>query len=516
MKNSCSLLLAASSLLSPVSGLQLNKRHSPAVLPVNFDKKIRQASESLRRRADDAVVDMDVDKHGQTIAYWANFTIGTPPQKLYSELDTGSADLLVLTDEIEVCKNKSECVGNVFSTGKSRTLQWVDSEPEVSGAFGSGETWSGYYANDTFTYGDATIDGLQFVATTEYNNTVSNINSVFGIGLPALENAVDKYANLPYALRNAGHINTAAYSLWLDSDQSGQLLFGGVNKAKYTGPLITFPMPKNNDSNIVDKSLIVMEGFSTTNNGKTTKLDFAPRAALLDTGTIKSRLTLDMTLHMVEHLPFVGDVVNGAVIPCDISDKHTVDFTFGDLTLKAPLKNFLTDFVGDLGLDGIPYCPIFYDPKATQIVLGDDFLRSAYIVFDNENREVSLAAYNPDGGEDDIYEIAEGVPGAAAAKNIPMQFEGYNGVANGDPTSAPFSMSTVTITVLSGATASATGIKGPDSTGEGLNFGKPTETGKADGEGDDDKDSAAVRNRAGSAVSAAVFGFVAGAALLMW
>ncbi|KAL4727958.1 hypothetical protein ACLX1H_004660 [Fusarium chlamydosporum] len=380
-----------------------------------------------------------------------------PPQKLHSELDTGSADLLVLTDEIEVCKNKSECVGNVFSTGKSRTLQWVDSEPEVSGAFGSGETWPGYYANDTFTYGDATIDGLQFVATTECNNT-----------------------------------------------------------AKYTGPLITFPMPKNNDSNIVDKSLIVMEGFSTTNNGKTTKLDFAPRAALLDTGTIKSRLTLDMTLHMVEHLPFVGDVVNGAVIPCDISDKHTVDFTFGDLTLKAPLKDFLTDFVGDLGLDGVPYCPIFYDPKATQIILGDDFLRSAYIVLDNENREVSLAAYNPDGGEDDIYEIAKGVPGAAAAKNIPMQFEGYNGVANGDPTSAPFSMSTVTITVLSGTTASATGIKGPDSTGEGLNFGKPTETGKADGEGDDDKDSAAVRNLAGSAVSAAVFGFVAAAALLMW
>ncbi|KAH7183374.1 uncharacterized protein B0J16DRAFT_345731 [Fusarium flagelliforme] len=89
---------------------------------------------------------MKVDKHGLTWLYWANFTIITPPQLLYSEIDTGSAGPLVLTDEIEACQGKDiACTGNVSSTGKSRTFGWADSEPGASGSFGSGEAWSDYY-----------------------------------------------------------------------------------------------------------------------------------------------------------------------------------------------------------------------------------------------------------------------------------------------------------------------------------------------------------------------------------
>ena len=47
--------------------------------------------------------------------------------------------------------------------------------------------------------------------------------------------------------------------------------------------------------------------------------------------------------------------------------------------------------------------------------MGDTFLRGAYVVYDLENNEISLANTDYDGGDDDILEIGTGtapVPGA--------------------------------------------------------------------------------------------------------
>ncbi|KAG8670497.1 hypothetical protein FPOAC2_09856 [Fusarium poae] len=511
MKGSSSLLLASSTLLSAASGLQLNKRHDPSVVSINFEKKTRDSSASLRKRADD-VAEMDVDKHGTNFLYWTNFTIGTPPQNLYAEIDTGSSDLLVLTDEIKTC-DKEECIGNIFTIQKSRTFDWIESEDQVSGSFGSGESWSGYYANDTFSFGDIKLDNFQFVATTEYNSTTAGIFSIFGIGLPSGQRAAKKFPSLPYALRNAGEINTAAYSLWLDDDQSGHFLFGGVNKAKYTGPLVTFPIPLTDPSDTVaERLLVVLEGFGTTNDGNSTSIDFYPRPVLLDSGTVMSRLTQDMALHVMTTLDGVITKEYGAMVPCDKDHKYTLDFTFGELTINVPLAYFLTKLSDDVGFDGVSYCKVFYDPKATDIILGDDFLKGAYVVYDYENLEISLAQYNPKGGKDDIHEIVRNVPGATQAKNIPMKFDQYEGTEMGDPTSAPSEIKTVSMTVISSGTATATAIGDPRSTNAGLSIAKPTEAGDAKSS---DEDSAAARSLPGNAISAVIFGVITGV-LCMW
>ncbi|RGP69581.1 hypothetical protein FSPOR_4685 [Fusarium sporotrichioides] len=249
MKGSASLLLAPSSLLGAASGLQLNKRHDPAVVSFNYEKNTRDASPSLGRRADD-VAEMNVDKHGTTFLYWANFTIYTPPQNLYAEIDTGSSDLLVLTERLK----------------PSRTFDWVESADEVSGSFGSRESWSGYYADDTFSFGNVKLDSFQFVATTVFNATTSGMFSIFGVGLPIGQRAAKKFPSLPYALRNAGESNTAACSLLLDDDQSGHFLFSR-----------TKPTPSDT---VAERLLVIMEGFGTTNDGNSTTIDFDCRPVL--------------------------------------------------------------------------------------------------------------------------------------------------------------------------------------------------------------------------------------------
>ncbi|EXM21313.1 hypothetical protein V3481_016827 [Fusarium oxysporum f. sp. vasinfectum] len=151
---------------------------------------------------------MKVDQQG--VLCWANFTIGNPSQRLSAEIDTGSPDLIVPTNQIETC------------------------------------VWEGIYANDTFTLGSSTLKSFQFVGVSEYNATTNGITSTFGVGLYTREHAEIRYPNLPYALAEAGEINTPALSLWLDNKTHGEFLFGGVKKAKYIGPLVSYPVVVDN------------------------------------------------------------------------------------------------------------------------------------------------------------------------------------------------------------------------------------------------------------------------------
>jgi hypothetical protein len=440
MKGSPIILL--STLLSCASGLELHKRHNPAVVQVDFEKRTKDFFPGHGKRD---IANMKVGQ--RDYLYWANFTLGNPPQELSAVIDTGSSDLVILTNEIENCE-KGRCRGGVFNTEKSKTFEW--SEQRVSGSYGSGESWKGNYANDTLAFGDTTLESFQFVGTTMFNAKSYDKINVFGVGIGRLKDSKTKYRNLPYALAVAGAINTPAYSMWLEDDITGQFLFGGVDKAKYKEPLVTYPIPINNESNKRDRALAVMTGFETTHNEESSELDFEPRPVLLDSGTPKSRLTLDMTMHLINTMNVSYYEKHGPAAPCEGSSRNTLDFTFGELTISVPLSNFLweTSFVSD----GLAYCKIRYDATATHIILGDDFLKGAYGVFDFANMEISLAARNPEDAEDDIHEIVREVPGASAATGVPGKYLGFDQPALSNPMAVPSGIPTVNETFLSTAT----------------------------------------------------------------
>ena len=71
------------------------------------------------------------------------------------------------------------------------------------------------------------------------------------------------------------------------------------------------------------------------------------------------------------------------------------------------------------GAEDIPYCGLHLSPTRSKMaVLGDSFLRSAYVVYDLDNKVIALAQSNntatPSGVDSDIREItaAGGIAGA--------------------------------------------------------------------------------------------------------
>ena len=280
-------LCAFGALATSASALNLAKRDSPSTLSVPFIRKRADEHYQNIRRSDG--VDVKMDKHGRKQQYWANFTLGSPPVNLWAEMDTGSADLLVLTNNIPACgSDPKSCAGGVVSASKSSTWTWL--KTATSGYFNSGETWKGTFATDKLTIGGTTLNDFQFIGLTEFSGTSAGIYSIFGIGFYSRENVpqgaqgASSYNNLVYALADAGTINTAAYSLYLEDADKGSFLFGAVDKSKYHEPLVTFNVARNNYAFRVansrtqgrDKALVVLTGFGTTHDGKSSNLEFTP------------------------------------------------------------------------------------------------------------------------------------------------------------------------------------------------------------------------------------------------
>lgn len=264
---------------------------------------------------------------------------------------------------------------------------------------------------------------------------------VLGIGYPinealVLQHGHAPYANLPRAMVDRGLINTMAYSLWLnDLDAStGSILFGGVNTGKFHGELHTLPViPQNGTYSHFE---IALTRFAVTSSGQTKAYnsDSFPAAALLDSGSSLTYLPDPVVEELytdfeVTYIPSSGV----GVVPCALAreDIH-MNFTFSEPTISVPMDEMVLDVGAGTFEDGTPACVLGISPAGDgSIVLGDTFLRSAYVVYDLENNEISLAQTRFNSSDDNILEITKGPSGVPKATQVKDAVTSAIGAADG-------------------------------------------------------------------------------------
>ncbi|KAJ5719575.1 hypothetical protein N7493_007153 [Penicillium malachiteum] len=422
-----SSLLSLATLALPALGeLILHKRDVPAV--VGFDIKRKDipnpiARDQARRKRADTV---SVTLQNEEYIYLCNVTLGTPGQSVYLVLDTGSSDLWVNTPNSTYCEeNSSECdYYGTYNPSKSSTYSYVNSDFNIS--YADGSSASGYYATETLKIGGTEITDLQFGIGYES----SSEEGVLGIGYITNEALVSTedttYANLPKAMVNKGLIKSNAYSLWLNDLDSneGSILFGGVNTEKYHGSLSTLPIDKT--GNEYSAFYITLTGVSMTNSSGTTNYSSSafPAAALLDSGSSLTYLPNGVVEDIYDVLEVSYDEELGyGFIACSAAKKDVnISYTFSTPMITVGIAELVLDLGGDEYFsNGEQACAFGIAPAGeSSPVLGDTFLRSAYVVYDLANNEISLANTKFGSTGSNIEEIGTGtdsVPDATSVAN---------------------------------------------------------------------------------------------------
>ncbi|CUS25143.1 LAQU0S28e00430g1_1 [Lachancea quebecensis] len=305
-----------------------------------------------------------------------------------------------------------------FATDSSSTFKSNNTAFYIE--YGDSTYALGTWGRDNVTLQDITLSGISMAVANESNSTFG----VLGIGLTDLEvtnvgslvgssGEPYTYDNLPAKMVSEGIIHKNAYSLFLDSldAKKGSVLFGAVDHSKYTGTLYTLPLSNSYRSMGYTDPIqleITLQGFGMTANNTNTTFTTTPLTALLDSGTTLTYLPSSLVRLVAAKLGARYDSSYGYYFfRCSaVEDSDELVFDFGGFHIASKLSNFIIESSGSV-------CALGLVPQSSSnVILGDNFLTAAYVVYDLENLEISLAQANYNGGSSDIEVITSTVPNA--------------------------------------------------------------------------------------------------------
>lgn len=403
----------------------------PGTLSLDFD--VVQASDvrspnRLNRRDITGTFPIDIRDEGfyyKTIIY-----LGTPPQKFEVLIDTGSSDVWVNALQNPFCdENYCETRGR-FDHTRSSTYRSNSSDFYIEYATPTYET--GNWSTDTFGIGDIQIPNFSFGLGLGGNSSTAFL----GLGYTKTEasyanvNTKYEYANLPIRLVDSGITNTPAYSLWLGGFElyaGGKVLFGGVDHSKYEGTLGKLPVLKDSAGEYSYLNVALHELTLSVNETKKELLGGKAIPALLDSGATRTYLPLELAKEVlinqlnVTYSPLDG----GYVTRC--ATKGGLTFNFGGVIIEASFSSLFKPVTGYFSPttfpDGSRKCVVDIDAStASYALLGDSFLRNAYVVYDLKNNEIALAQSKPTATDSNVEAIVSTIPSATKAPGYSSTF----------------------------------------------------------------------------------------------
>ena len=413
--------------------LAVANAHEP--LRLDFTKRcIRTEARPLSSRS----LDQPLLNGQGGLEYWVNITIGTPPQSLSVQLDTGSSDLWIPSNAAPICADQdgvSGCTNGAFQPSDSSTYKLLAHDFNMS-YYDPSDNDSGDYFTDTVTMGSATLPELQMgLALTAVDSIgVMGISFASGETICWEHGECDRIVpTVVDALKAANYTQRVAYSMYLNDleSDSGSILFGAIDTSRYSGPLIALPMQPDGQGNVTDFSVSLTSVSIRTANGKTQKLSTPELAvpALLDSGTFDTELPASIANAIISGMGAVT-VDGSAIVPCRYTYADaTIVFDFGGPggpQISVPMSEMVVD-AGFTFSDGSEACYLGVDAVddslGGSIILGDTFLRSAYVVYDLENQIIGLAQAKFNVTDSNIIAVPSGtgLPGVSSTAAVTVK-----------------------------------------------------------------------------------------------
>ncbi|KAK5137741.1 hypothetical protein LTR08_007312 [Meristemomyces frigidus] len=353
--------------------------------------------------------------------YWINITIGTPGQPQALQLDTGSRSLWVPAKGSAICSSTQVPCSILGAFDSAQSSTFVDTDQSTTVGFADGGSVTGDWFYDTVHIsGEAVTSQLTVLGTSG-----SGLDEgILGVGFPA------SYPTLNHNLAAQGVIASNSYSIWLDelSAAGGTILFGGLNLARFVAPLLKMPVVGGttmadgtisfNQPTVKLSRVATLQGSQRTVQ---TAADYS-EPAVLDTGTsltVLQKPLADTIISAMGASYYPSTAPSGnTIIPCSAAtSSQSLNFHFSDPalgpTINVPISELVLQALGSA--NGVEMCQfgIYSAAPADNLptIMGDTFLRSAYVVYDLDTNHIGMAqtVFNP--GPADIVEIpASGIP----------------------------------------------------------------------------------------------------------
>jgi len=197
--------------------------------------------------------------------------------------------------------------------------------------------------------------------------------------------------------------------LTLVDASTGNILFGGVDVKKYKGDMTRINVYREDQTDPTSNftsflvAMTSLQAFSPSGSDKLTSREF-PIPVVLDSGTTLSYLPTKLASQIWKEVGAVwSPEIEMAVLPCKMKTSKGF-FSFGFAGPSGPKINVTMDeLVLDLTTGPAPtftsgqyrgqdVCEFgIQNFSSSPFLLGDTFLRSAYVVYDLVNNEIGIA-----------------------------------------------------------------------------------------------------------------------------
>ncbi|TFB06390.1 Candidapepsin-8 [Trichoderma ghanense] len=390
------------------------------------------------------------------VSYYAQLNIGTPPQTVYAQIDTGSFELWVnpnCTNVQSADQRFCRAIG-FYDPSSSSTADVTSQSARLRYGIGSADVT---YVRDTIALSSSStaMKAVQFgVADT----SVDEFSGILGIG--AGQGFNTDYPNFVDELAAQGVTATKAFSLALGSkaEEEGVIIFGGVDTAKFHGELAHLPIvPADDSPDGVARYWVKMKSISLTPpsdsaDDKPVAFPQTSMTVFLDSGSTLTLLPPQLVRQIASALGSTQTDESGFfVVDCALASQDgTIDFEFDGVTIRVPYAEMIRQ-VSTLP----PHCYLGMMGSTQFALLGDTFLRSAYAVFDLTSNVVHLAPYANCGTNVKSITSTSSLSNLVGACNDPSNSPSS---PSKSPSSSPAPSSTTTTKKVASKTSSPTAV----------------------------------------------------------
>ncbi|KAG8905957.1 Type I transmembrane sorting receptor [Tulasnella sp. 403] len=339
---------------------------------------------NLHRRASGADPLVDVFDTIDEL-YYGPLKIGTPPQSTTVDFDTGSSDLVM---PLSSCTGG--CAGPLFNYKSSSTYKPSSTPFQIQYADGSGA--QGTVATDTVSVAGLTAKAQGFGAvTSETNGFGQGPNAgLLGLGFPANaeSGATPFFVNL--VNNRVLTSNVFAFYMSRNGGSGSELCLGCTDSSKFTGSVSYHPLDPSATNGQQFYWNTPSAGFSYNGGSPTGSF-----SAVIDSGTTLIYIPTAAAKALYAKIPGAKDASStlGAgfyTYPCSAKlgaialkiGSQTYPLNPQDFNLGQATSGSSQCVGGIIGSD---------DTGANLAIVGDEFMKNWYSVFDYGNKRVGFA-----------------------------------------------------------------------------------------------------------------------------